>query len=88
MGSPEELHQAIVILGSTLFASSDDLNHFIWDGYPHELAAAKNMFRALCWVVGSDENGMQAVLDYINLKTVQYLELEQELEQKEKEAHA
>lgn len=73
MRNPEELHRTIAILGSS-FALDNELRHFIWDAYPSEFISAKGMFLALCWMVGTDESGVEQTLEYIELKTAQYVQ--------------
>lgn len=77
MRSSEELHRAIAIVGSS-FALDSELRRFIWEGYPYEFERAKGMFLALCWMVGTDQSGVEKTLEYVQLKLAQYTEQEKE----------
>lgn len=71
MRTPEELHHAIRTLGSS-FVLDGDLRRYLWEDYPDDLQLAKGMFFALCWMVGTDESGIERILSYVTLKAAQY----------------
>lgn len=76
MRRDEEIRLAIALVGASF--ADRKLRDFVWGSQPESAACAWAAFEALGWVVGADESGFAATLEYLTLKLQQYSEQQQQ----------